>query len=185
MGHAHTSGRHICISELTSSKQRVKLYCDLAVQLDMSFLLVPPAATPTPINLPHIMCSLPQALSSCLLSCLCAPFPEQSQTLPGSGQPSPELWLCRTQPQPCRAPAAQLSPAGPPAASKALEMPGFADPWASRSCHRAGSALPCAGTVLGFARLGNDTEISLHTAYPLGGLCFLFGHGYFCVLGVL
>lgn len=37
-----------------------------------------------------MMCSLAQALPSCLLSCLCAPLPEQSQPLSVSGQPNPE-----------------------------------------------------------------------------------------------
>lgn len=79
----------------------------------------------------------------------------------------PGAWSCRTQPQSCRAPAAQLSSprwgsCTQQSPAKPLEMPGFADPWASQSYHRAGSALPCAGTVLGFTWFGNDRNFSAH-----------------------
>lgn len=77
----------------------------------------------------HMMCSVPQALSSCLLSCLCPPLPERSRALSVSGQPSRERG-----PAGCSHSHAELLQPSSAATQgllqppKALEMPRFAAP---------------------------------------------------------
>lgn len=107
-----------------------------------------------------MLCSAGSALLPSFLS-LCSSFLSSPRRCQSQGQPSLKCGPADTGTvmQSSCSPAQQAT-LGLLQPTKALQMPGFADPWASQSCQSAGSALPCAGTVLGFAWLENDAETS-------------------------